>query len=158
MPRNPGPPAAQPRASYKFTSPRSSIGDPVSLRARRENLIEQLDHHNYLGATPGELISSMGVLPDASGYCHVVHTLQVCLEVIHEQPPVDVGRSPTGRRQIPGFSSRTDGRNSQRRTCVNLPSIDTRRYDDKTDHEWFSVSVEFTVFRVKGVTDECIAG
>ena len=27
----------------------------------------------------------------------------------------------------------------------------------QTDHEWFSVSVEFTVFRVKGVTEECTA-
>ena len=36
-----------------------------------------------------------------------------------EAPP----REPTGRRQIPGFSSRTGGRNPQRKRGVNFPSV-----------------------------------
>ena len=43
----------------------------LPVRTRWENLIRLADLHTYLGAIPGELSFSMGVLPDASGYCHV---------------------------------------------------------------------------------------
>ena len=51
--------------------------------AWRVNLVGLVDTHTHLGATPGELSFSMGVLPapDASGCCHVAHTVPVCLVV-----------------------------------------------------------------------------
>ena len=46
-----------------------------------ENLIGLVDRHIYLGATPGELSFSMGVLPGASGSCHVAYIGPVSLVV-----------------------------------------------------------------------------